>query len=116
MGAEQFLVHVDFNFIRGDVVLERDSKDWQVVYTGLANRAGWDQGKLGWWEWDTSRDACVLYDDRAKKDPGILATKGLNVGNSPFIAIGLFGFNPQAATFGYSGTAAWGTDFGKGLS
>jgi len=115
MAAEQFLVHVDFSFIRGDVVLERDSKDWQVVYTGLGNRAGWDQGKLGWWEWDTSRDACLLYDDRAKKDPGVLATMGLNAGNSPFIALGLFGFNPQAATFGYSGKAAWGSDYGKGF-
>ncbi len=116
MATEQFLVHVDFNFIRGDVVLERDSKDWAVVYSGLANRAGWDQGKLGWWEWDTARDACLLYDQRAQREPGLLATAGLSAGNSPYIAIGLFGFNPQAATFGYAGTAAWGSDYGKGFS
>lgn len=114
--AGQFLVHVDFSFVRGDVILERDSKDWAVAYAGLANRAGWDQGKLGWWEWDTSRDACILFDNRAQKSPGVMATVGLTAGNSPFIAVSLFGFNPQAATFGYAGQAAWGSDYGKGLN
>ncbi|QQS11369.1 MAG: hypothetical protein IPK81_17535 [Rhodospirillales bacterium] len=118
-GMSQFLVHVDFGAVRGDVVLEKDAQDWKVVYAGLDDRRTWTQGKLGFWEWDTGRDACLLFDDRAKRSPGIggtIATSvGLSAGNSPYIAVGLFGFNPKAATFGYSGVAAWGSDYGRGL-
>lgn len=103
-----FLIHVDFiaAAAKGDLLLDRQDGSWKLVYNG--GNGSWTQGKLGWWQWDTSRDFCLLYDDRAGY--------GCANAKSQYIAIGLKSFNPRAATFGFVGTAVWGSDYGRGLN
>lgn len=108
-GLAQFLIHVDFGSVRGNLLLSKDNEHWKLIHEKDVPRAGWTQGKLGFWEWDTSRDVCLLYDTRAQR--GGLMGNTLQ-GASQYIALGLFQFNPKAATFGFSGTAAWGPDRG----
>lgn len=108
----KFLIHVDFNEARGELLLDRQDGRWNLVYKGTSGTWGggngnWTQGKIGFWQWDTSRDFCLLYDDRAGP--------GCSNARSEFIAIGLQSFNPKAATFGFVGTAVWGSDLGRGV-
>lgn len=108
-GLSQFLVHVDFATAKGNLLISRDNDTWQLVFEKGVPRSGWTQGKLGFWEWDTSRDVCLLYDSRAQR--GGVWGNSLQA-QSEYIAAGLFQFNPKAATFGFEGTAAFGPDRG----
>ncbi|MEP7365163.1 MAG: hypothetical protein ABI972_18070 [Acidobacteriota bacterium] len=103
----QFLVHVDFGSAKGNLLISRDNDSWRLIFEKDVPRTAWNQGKLGFWEWDTSRDVCLLFDNRAQR--GGLMGNTLQ-GASDYIAVGLFQFNPQAATFGFQGTAAFGPD------